>query len=114
MERTVSHITAQDAELLTGEPAPLKILVPVEIEEDKHMSPEMPPCPECRQPMTMERIPCPDARTGCNVLHKAPRCLPCEQHRWEEHDRPATIGELKALADRLEQHLAEGGRKPGV
>jgi hypothetical protein len=54
-------------------------------------------CPNCGGPMTTVQTGCPDGRLGCLVMHWGVRCDPCEQRRWDEHDRPATIGELGEL-----------------
>jgi len=56
--------------------------------------------------MTLASAPCPDGRGGCGVAHYEFACLPCRQRRWDEHDRPATIGELKELGAKLDRLIA--------
>ncbi len=67
-------------------------------------------CPDCATPLTLVRVPCPSEHSRCAVLHKKSICIPCSERRREEHDRPATIGELAALGakvDRLIETIAE-------
>lgn len=66
------------------------------------------PCPDCGEPMTLVRVRCPDDNPGCLVLHRELACAPCRQRQWEEHDRPATIGELAELSRRLDRLEAAG------
>lgn len=67
-------------------------------------------CPECGGLMEYVRADCPVNEVGCGVAHFRAACRPCERKRWEEYDRPATIGELTALRDEIRKLKEEMGR----
>lgn len=50
---------------------------------------DIPPCPTCKGPRELRRIPCPDGKEGCAVKHSRAHCPKCalvlaflEVHEW--------------------------------
>ncbi len=71
-------------------------------------------CSDCGAQLTLVQVPCPDGNPGCCVFHQELACVPCRQRRWEEHERPATIGELAALGAKVDRLTELIAKKLGV
>lgn len=68
-------------------------------------------CPDCGKPLTLVNARCPRPGTGCGVVHAEWACQRCRHRQWDEHDRPASIGEVKALAQKVDRLIKAMGLK---